>query len=151
MPNTNELKAHSPSWANADYSAIDVVLEHPIFGDVKFTATPDGDSYGNIFDRATSGEFGIIAQFIPPPPAPRMIPYEVSRFQGMAALSLCGYLSDVEEYFNSPNADDFSKLAWDNIQTFRRDSPMLTSLGSMLELTDEQIDDLFVFASTLYA
>lgn len=78
-------------------------------------------------------------------PAPRI----VSRFQGMAALHLSGYLEDIETYMIT--ADPIEQLAWETIQEFHEDSPLLAKLATILGLTTEMVADLFTFAATIKA
>lgn len=81
----------------------------------------------------------------------RPVPNEVTRFQALAALMQAGLLSDIEAYMSSPEADSFTQLAWKEASTFSRSSPLVTSIGGLFSLTEAQIDDLFVFASTITA
>lgn len=104
------------------------------------------------------GRFGvrkITGEYVPPP-VTNVIPESVTRFQAKAALALMkdrdgvSYLSMVETYM-ATKADEITKLAWMEALSFIRDSPMVTSVAAMLELTDSKIDDLFCFASTITA
>lgn len=47
--------------------------------------------------------------------------------------------------------DPFVKLAWSDAQVFKRASPLVSAIGSLFGLSDEQIDDLFIFAATIQA
>jgi hypothetical protein len=76
---------------------------------------------------------------------------EVSRFQGRAALLQAGYLADVEAYMTQPDTDPFIKLAWQDAQVFRRNSPTVAQLQELLNLSSTQLDDLFRFAATISA
>lgn len=84
----------------------------------------------------------------PIPEAP-VLPRVVSRFQGMAALHLSGYLEDIETYMLT--ADPIEQLAWRTIQEFREDSPLLAKIANILSLTAEMVADLFTFAATIKA
>lgn len=75
----------------------------------------------------------------------------VSRFQARAALMQAGLLDDVEDYMTAPNTDPFHKLAWEEATVFHRSSPTVAILQEILGLTDVQLDDLFLFASTISA
>lgn len=58
--------ASNPKWSNRSHSAIDVVARfHEIEEDLPFTANPDDvEAHGrDIYYRASSGEFGPIAEF----------------------------------------------------------------------------------------
>lgn len=76
---------------------------------------------------------------------------EVTRFQALAALMQAGLLDDIEAYMASSEVDVFTKLAWKEAITFSRSSPLVISIGTLFSLTDIQMDDLFMFASTITA
>jgi hypothetical protein len=63
------MNAQNPQWANAAQTLIDCEIEHPIFGVIPFTASPDDvEEHGReIFARAFAGEFGTVADYVPPP------------------------------------------------------------------------------------
>lgn len=62
------MTAPAPQWMNASHTCIDLVLHVSGIGDVPFTASIlDPEAFGReIFERATRGEFGPIAEFVPP-------------------------------------------------------------------------------------
>lgn len=72
---------------------------------------------------------------------------QVSAFQGQAALLQAGLLDQVEAYFASGDATAIEKLAWNKVLVFERLSPLVVSMGAMLHLTDEQLDQLFITAA----
>lgn len=76
-----------------------------------------------------------------------IVPQEVTRFQALAALHLSGKLEQVEEIMAAPETDVLTKLAWNSAQTFKRQSPMVLSIAVLLELTDTDLDNLFITAS----
>ena len=78
---------------------------------------------------------------------PVSVPQEVTRFQALAALHLAGKLEQVEAIMTSPETDVLTKLAWNNAQTFKRQSPMVLSMATLLELTETDLDNLFITAS----
>lgn len=86
-------------------------------------------------------------------PVPYMAPETpirpVSRFQAKAALLGAGLLQGVEDYVSQ--SDDITKLAWSECVEWRRDSPLVKGIGSALGLSDKQIDELFVAASSIVA
>lgn len=67
-------------WTNAEHSRIDceVNFDHVRFEEwTPFTADPNDDFAPyckEIFDRAAAGDFGPVAEYIPPPPEPEPIP-----------------------------------------------------------------------------
>lgn len=89
----------------------------------------------------------------PPPPVvePVQVPQEVSAFQALAALHISGRLAEVETYMAHPDTPVVTKLAWQRAQVFRRNSPTVAALATMLGLNSTQIDDLFTLASNIAA
>src|SRR5699024_1523488 len=85
-------------YSAPDNSLIDVEWNHPELGWIPFTASPDDtEQHGrDIYAAAKRGDFGAIAPYTPPPPAPTPIPAQVTRRQGRLALLEAGKLDAVE-------------------------------------------------------
>jgi len=83
------------------------------------------------------------------PPTP--IPSTVTRFQALAVLAAGGYLPTIKTYIATLGEDNITRLAWENATDWERSSPTLNALAAMLNLTDTQVDDLFVAASNISA
>jgi desulfoferrodoxin (superoxide reductase-like protein) len=77
------------------------------------------------------------------------VPKVVSRFQARAALAMAGLLDAVEAVIGQ--ADIITRIAWQDAQEFRRDSPTIAALAATLNLTNEQLDALFIQAATITA
>lgn len=73
------------------------------------------------------------------------------RARALAVLYQVGLLASVEAYMADPSTDTIARLAWQDAQVFKRNSPTVLSLQPLLELTDGQLDDLFRFAATIEA
>ena len=90
---------------------------------------------------------------VPPDPAEALTAERegmvCSRFQAKAALHLAGLLPQVEAAI--ANADPLTQLAWAEAVEYRRHSPAILTLAGVLELTDEQVDDLFRTAMQIAA
>lgn len=87
-----------------------------------------------------------------PPPAPIVIPSEVTRAQARGALILDGLIDSVQPAINAiadPMQRALAQNDWDNRLTFRRDNPTLVALATALSLTEEQLDSLFTTAAGL--
>ena len=80
-----------------------------------------------------------------------IIPPTVTRFQARAALHLAGLLEQAETLMNDPNTDVIARLAWQDAQEFKRQSPTVLAMAAVLNLTDAQIDDLFITAAGIEA
>jgi len=69
--------AKKPVWANAEHTMIDVVIKWDRFPqEFPFTASPDDcEAHGRaIFAAAVSGEYGPVAEYLPPPaPTPEQL------------------------------------------------------------------------------
>ena len=72
-----------------------------------------------------------------------------SRFQAKAALHLAGLLPAVEAAI--AQADPLTQMAWAEAVEYSRHSPAILALAGALELTDEQVDDLFRTAMQIEA
>lgn len=70
-------------------------------------------------------------------------------FQGRMALADAGLLSDVETAVAA--ADEKTRVAWEYALEWKRTSPMIASLAIALNMTDEQVDDLFKAAVQVQA
>jgi len=70
-------------------------------------------------------------------------------FQGRVALSDAGLLANVETAIAA--ADEKTKVAWEYALEWKRNSPMITSLSTALNMADTQVDDLFKAASQIVA
>jgi len=136
---------------------IDIELDHPEFGWIPFTASPhDPESEGGraLFHEIVAKEPGHVAPYEGPPLEEFMLnewrqSMRVSAFQAKAMLLQAGYWEDVSAYL--AGADPVTQLAWDTAQEFRRLSPTILEIAEVLEISDEQLDDLFRFAATIEA
>ena len=83
------------------------------------------------------------------PPTP--IPATVTRFQALAVLAAGGYLDTVRTYINTLDQNNVQRLAWENATDWERTSPTLNALATMLNLTNAEVDDLFIAAAQVSA
>lgn len=77
------------------------------------------------------------------------VPGHVSRFQARAALYQTGMLDTVEAFMANSETDMMLRLAWQDAQTFRRESHFVTGMAQMLGLTETQLDELFIAAAQI--
>lgn len=82
---------------------------------------------------------------------PVYIPESVSRAQGKAALLNAGLLGMVENYIDSLTGEEKirASLAFNETTEWRRDSPFLAQAASVLGLSEQQLDNLFLVASNI--
>jgi hypothetical protein len=108
----------------------------------------DLDFMPNLVDATLGGAIGddyIDGQFITPP-IPVIVPQTVTRFQALAALDHFGHLDNVEAMMADVSTPRLTKLAYQNALSFERSSALLQSMAGALGLTDEQVDELFIYA-----
>ena len=67
----------------------------------------------------------------------------LSRFQVMAVLREFGKRGDVEQIIEQPDTDPLTVDAWNNGAEFRRLSPTILDLAPQLNLSDEDLDQMF--------
>lgn len=85
----------------------------------------------------------------PAPTPPVVVPEEISRFQAFAVLEQYGRYDDAEAMIASPGTPKLAKLAWKSAQVFRRNSPLVASIGGALGLTSADLDQLFIAGSEI--
>ncbi len=79
------------------------------------------------------------------------VPQVVTMRQARLALLQNGLLAQVETAIaNLPGTGgDAARIEWEYSQTINRNHSLVTSLSSVLSLTEQQLDDLFTLASSL--
>ena len=82
---------------------------------------------------------------------PVVIPERVSKAQGKATLMLAGHWDDVLDYVDTLSGVDkmIADLALNDTMEWKRDSPFLKKAALELEISEEQLDDLFLQASKI--
>lgn len=77
------------------------------------------------------------------------VPPSVTRLQARTALFQAGHWDTIEAIMSNPDTPMVTKLAWQDAQTFERDSPVVNSLATQLGLSDAQVDELFIAANQI--
>lgn len=75
----------------------------------------------------------------------------VTRFQARAVLRQMGLRDQVDAIMADPDTDPLTVDAWHDAQEFRRLSPTIIALAGKLNLTDEQVDEMFQQAAQIEA
>lgn len=75
------------------------------------------------------------------------IPYKISIRQAKLALLEAGLLDDIENAMAS--ADRSVQISWEYATEFERDNPLILYFQSQLNLSKEQVDNLFIQAKGL--
>lgn len=146
---------------------VDMLIEHPEFGVIPFTASPnDPEDYGRgMFARAKAGEFGPIAAYVDPitpeqRKAAERAGMRVTEYQAKSALIQTPHASGkdcysvVEAFMSSTQSPAQIKLAWATCRDYERmdDKIYLIArdvLGFGPDVIEQKLDDLFVLAKTI--
>lgn len=129
---------------------IDLEIDHPVYGWIPFTASPDDtEPLGKeLYAKAIAGDYGDIQPYVEPEPLPPVIPSVVTMRQARLALLQAGLLSLVESAIASMESPA-AQIEWDYSQEVNREQPLVKQLAEALNLTSDQLDNLFLEASKL--
>lgn len=88
-----------------------------------------------------------LAQIVVPP----KVPEEVTMRQARLVLLQAGKLTIVETTIAAMQGaqGEAAKIEWQYSNTLKRSQPLVTSVGALLGLNSNQVDNLFITASTL--
>ena len=96
---------------------IDLEIEHPVYGWIPFTASPDDENGSDFFAQAVAGEFGSVAGYVEPvvlPPTKAQID----------ALRIAAYQSEADPLFFKWQRGESTEQAWiDKIAAIRQRYP----------------------------
>lgn len=67
--------------------------------------------------------------------------------QARKALHIMGYLNQIEQYMN--DAAPEIKIEWEYSTSVKKNHPLVKQMQSLLNLTNQDIDSLFLLAATL--
>lgn len=89
----------------------------------------------------------------------QQVPQIVSRFKARAALlstpslheGFSNMLEEVDAFMNSDQVDSLARLAWTDAQEFNRTSPNILAISPLLDLSDDDLDQLFIAAAGIDA
>lgn len=143
------MEARNPVWADAEQTAINLEWNHPEYGWIPFSATPDDiEEHGRaLFLLAAAEEFGPIGPYVAPPTP---VPASCTRRQGRLALLHEGYLEAVEAAIaaiEDPVQRTQAQIEYE-ADTWERANLFLQAMWAQLGGTPEGLDDLFRYAVT---
>lgn len=101
--------AKNPIWSNADQSTIDLTIKWvELDEELPFTASPnDVEDYGReIYNLASAGEFGEVAQYVPPPEPGPPTPEQI------AALRQAAYQAESDPIYFKWQRGEATQQQW---------------------------------------
>lgn len=133
-------------FANAGQTAIDCEIQLSSGEWLPFTASADdAEKHGrDVF--AAIIESGNVADYIEPEPQPEPVPQTLTARQARLALHGIGKLSDVPAAIAAlpePQKTN-AEIEWEYATHIERNNPFVAVLASALQLTDMQVNQLFV-------
>lgn len=99
--------------------------------------------------REESGRY-VQGWVVVPAPAPE-IPASVTMRQARLAMLGAGILSQVDALIAAMPGDEgeSARIDWNHARDVKRDWPLIGALLPQMGLTEQQIDDLFIYAATI--
>lgn len=132
---------------------IDMEIQHPRYGWIPFTATPDDpEKHGrDLYQEAIDGKLGEIADYVQPTSEEvlekKRQSATLTRMQFMLALdSVEGLYDQAKILVDEATTPRRIKIMWEDASIFERMHPDLILMAQQLSLTDEQIDAVFGIA-----
>lgn len=143
-----EITARSPKFDKN--GNIELLATFPwLSEEVPFLASAaDVEAHGvALYNRAMSGEFGVITNYTPV----IVVPKSISKFQAKAILYQYGFLDTIIAIMADSSTPVLTRLAWEDAQDFERDSPTLAAMASLLNITSAQLDTMFIEGAQIKA
>jgi hypothetical protein len=133
-------------WSSQELEAIGLWRD-----DMIAAADPVPD--GKVVTGTTVERVGGVVKFVhalEDAPAPA-VPRSISMRQARLALLQAGLLSAVEAAINDLTEPDKSaaRIEWEYATEMRRDHHLIAALAVEMQLSDQQVDDLFIAAAAL--
>lgn len=144
-------------YSSQDKSTIDLLATCKEFGEIPMTLNiTDTEDIHTFFDGKKEHpleEYCLtktIAPYIKPEEVHEVvfIPTSITQRQCRLMLHKMGKYKEVVTFIEN-SEDDEIKIEWEYASTIERNNPLVSHLGTQLELTKEQLDNLFVEASKL--
>ena len=100
--------------------SIDLEIDHPVYGWIPFTASPDDAEGAELYAKAVTGEFGPIAPYVEPP-TPEPVPPTQEQID---ALRQAAYQAEADPLFFKWQRGESTEQAWlDKIAAIRQRYP----------------------------
>lgn len=112
---------------------------------------------GELYDQAVAGDFGPVLPFEPPAPPTveelrHTMPTLTPRQLRLMLLQIDMSEDDVRakiDAIEDPVAKQAATIEWEWATSYRRLHPLVQSIATDLGFPDEQLDDLWMYASTI--
>jgi hypothetical protein len=136
-----------------DTGAIDCEINHPQYGWIPFTASPDdSEKHGRDLYAAILAAGGVAAYVAPPLPTEAAVltrqreSMSCSKMQGILTLGETKW-GEVLTYRETATWSE--KMVIDSAQEWQRTSENIQFIGYLIGFTDEQMDEMFTAATTV--
>ena len=138
----------------ADKSTVDLLATCEEYGEIPMTLNIIDTEDIHTFVKPDGSEVPLeqycktqyIAPYVEPEPLPEPIPQVITMRQARLQLLEVGLLDDVEALVA---LDRKSQIEWEYANEVYKQSPLIESVKGALNLTDKQIDEMFIEASKL--
>jgi len=102
---------------------IDLEIEHPAYEWIPFTASPDDDAGADLYESAMAGDYGPIAEYVPPAPPETVPPTQ----EQIDALRKAAYQAEADPLFFKWQRGESTQQEWlDKIADIRNRYPDVT-------------------------
>ncbi len=103
----------------------------------------------DITEQQRAAVLAVLDAHDPTKPAPQIVPSQVTASQGGIALIYFGLMDAVQAVVDAPDTPATHKWAWARATTWERDSPSFNYFADRAGITEQQKDELFVFAGAV--
>ena len=107
----------------------------------------DAEAMGTSLDEYADMLANWVADYVPPHPEPETVPTVLTSRQAKRVLLKAGLLDDVEAAVAA--ADRETQIDWAEATEMRRDWPTLVAMAQALDMSDAQLDDMFIEGAKL--
>lgn len=144
-------------YSSEDKSTIDLLATCSEYGEIPMTLnisdTEDMHTFWDGKKEYPLEEYCLtkkIAAYVKPkePPEVVYVPTSITQRQCRLMLVQIGKYQEAVAFIEN-SQDDTIKIEWEYASIIERSNPLVSHLGTQLELTKEQLDNLFVEASKL--
>lgn len=131
----------------ASYAADGSVTASPIEGATWQGITPEHRFWVDVQEYVASG--GVIAPYEPPNVPPPTLTRRQLRLGLLASGITTAQIETVIAAIGNPLEREMAQIEWADASTYERHHPLVDQIGTVMDLTPEQIDAMWVAAATL--